>query len=163
LGLFHFLVNQYITEIRKDISIGHIHLQTFIYRYIVIQSNEYYFTAVHSCRHLQAIGQKRGTHYPSGVYTINPGGQGNIKTYCDMTRNGGGWTLLVTSHTNSWTPLNVKRRAENVPRLDQDFSILFRANAIKNAINVRGESFEYRIEAHKFGKLSSSVFACVFG
>ena len=72
--------------------------------------------------------------------------------YCDMSRDGGGWTLLVTSHTNSWTSQNVLLRNKDTPQLDNDYSILSRADSIKNNINVKGTSFEYRLEAEKLGK-----------
>lgn len=119
-------------------------------------------TVAHSCRHLLAIGRKQRIKYPSGVYTINPGNQGNVKTYCDMERDGGGWTLLVTSHTNTWKANNVRRRFEDNPRLDGDFSILYKADAIKDSTKVEGDSFEYRIEAHEFGKLCSSFSSSLF-
>lgn len=72
-------------------------------------------------------------------------------TYCDMSRDGGGWTLLVTSHTNTWTRNSVKRKNEMKPDLKKDFSILFKADDIKDSINVKGDHFEYRLEANKFG------------
>lgn len=109
----------------------------------------YVLIVVNSCRHLQRIGN--GTKYPSGIYTINPGGTGAVKTYCDMKRNGGGWTLLVTSHTNTWNSNTIKKKNEWNPSLTSDYSILYKANDIKSTSV--GATFEYRLEAQEFGKL----------
>ena len=68
-----------------------------------------------------------------------------------MTRDGGGWTLLVTSHTNSWKAQNVKLRNANYPKLTDDFSILQYADSIKNNKDVTGTTFEYRLEAQSRG------------
>lgn len=106
----------------------------------------------HSCHHLLSLGKQTGVQFPDGVYTINPDGKGPVKTYCDMTRDGGGWTLLVTSHTNTWTADNIKQRNPNRPTLNGDFSILYKADDIKNSLNVAGEWFEYRIEGHERGR-----------
>lgn len=110
-------------------------------------------TVAHSCHHLLSLGKQTGVQFPDGVYTINPDGKGPVKTYCDMTHDGGGWTLLVTSHTNTWTADNIKQRNPNRPTLNGDFSILYKADDIKNSLNVAGEWFEYRIEGHERGKL----------
>lgn len=72
-----------------------------------------------------------------------------------MSRDGGGWTLLVTSHTNTWTAKNIRMRNVGKPRLDSDYSILGKADLIKDSNKVQGGSFEYRIEAHEFGKYIS--------
>lgn len=109
-------------------------------------------TVVHSCQHLLSLGKQTGVQFPDGVYTINPDGKGPVNTYCDMSRDGGGWTLLVTSHTNTWTAKNLRKRNQNKPTLNGDFSILYKADVIKNSLNVGGEWFEYRIEGNERGK-----------
>jgi len=69
-----------------------------------------------------------------------------------MSRDGGGWTLLVASHTNTWTADNVKLRNANSPNLYNDYSILQYGDVIKNNIEVEGLTFEYRLEAQNVGK-----------
>lgn len=69
-----------------------------------------------------------------------------------MSRDGGGWTLLVASHTNSWTTANVLLRNAKSPNLYQDYSILKYGDKIKDNLNVEGLSFEYRLEAQSRGE-----------
>ncbi|KAJ7351655.1 hypothetical protein OS493_036205 [Desmophyllum pertusum] len=83
---------------------------------------------------------------------IYPKGAKPVMAFCDMSRDGGGWTLLVTSHTNSWASNNVKIRNADSPKLDDDYSILQYADSIKGNINVAGSKFEYRLEAHSRGR-----------
>ncbi|XP_022804380.1 zinc metalloproteinase-disintegrin-like kaouthiagin-like [Stylophora pistillata] len=106
-----------------------------------------------SCHHLKQFGKEQGKNYPDGVYKIYPTGSQPIKTYCDMSRDGGGWTLLITSHTNGWTADNVRLKNTNSPKLTDDYSILQYADSIKNNINVAGSKFEYRLEAQSSGNV----------
>ena len=106
---------------------------------------------------LQIQGKRLNKPFADGVYEINPDGKGTVKTICDMTRDGGGWTLLVTSYTNNWTRQNVLQNNEMDPKLKNDYSILFKADDIKNSGNVKGSSFEYRLEADSPGKFKAGL------
>lgn len=117
----------------------------------------FYFSEAHSCRHLQILGKRLNKPFGDGVYEINPDGKGVVKTICDMSRDGGGWTLLVASYTNKWNRRNVLRNNEMDPKLKNDYSILCKADDIKNSGNVKGASFEYRLEADSRGKVKSKL------
>ena len=110
-----------------------------------------------SCHHLQQVGKEQNHDYPDGVYKIYPAGPQPIMAYCDMSRDGGGWTLLVTSHTNGWTAENVRLKNSNSPKLTNDYSILQYADSIKDNINVAGSKFEYRLEAQSPGTVKMAV------
>ncbi|KAJ7386461.1 metalloendopeptidase [Desmophyllum pertusum] len=82
-----------------------------------------------------------------GIFRIKPPGQHEVKTFCDFTTEGGPWTLLVTSKTHSgWNKDNIKQRNSDKPSLQNDFSILGFADAIKD-FDKSQEYFQYRIEA----------------
>ncbi|KAK3698442.1 hypothetical protein QZH41_010011 [Actinostola sp. cb2023] len=108
---------------------------------------------VHSCRHLHVVAQASNMDLPDGIYTIYPGGfsKPSVKAYCDLSRDGGGWTLLVTSRTNTWTAQNVRLRNKDLPSLSVDYSILQYADDIMNNLNAIGRTFEYRLEAENTG------------
>lgn len=59
-----------------------------------------------------------------GIYTLTINGN-EVKTYCDFTANGGGWTLVLTSATRTgWQKATLPERNADHPALDKDFSIL---------------------------------------
>ena len=71
--------------------------------------------------------------FSDGVFAIKPPGQHEVKTYCDFTTEGGPWTLLVSSKTHSgWDKDSIKERNSNKPSLQDDYSILGLADAIKD-------------------------------
>ena len=70
-----------------------------------------------------------------------------------MSRDGGGWTLLVSSVSGRWNPRELLSKNTGNPTLNGDYSILGKANLLKNYFNVDGDHFEYRVEASRFGKL----------
>ena len=67
-----------------------------------------------------------------------------------MTRDGGGWTLLVTSVGNGWTKVQVKERNIDTPSVTDNYSMLRWADNIKNTLS-NAPIFEYRLEAKEPG------------
>ena len=77
----------------------------------------------------------RGISLSDGVYNITVDGK-TFPVYCDMTKDEGGWTLVLFGTTNrtsnQWNEDTVKRMNEHNPSIDTEYSILYRAHSIKN-------------------------------
>lgn len=102
---------------------------------------------------------------PDGIYWIqnaNINGGNKFKIYADMTRNGGGWTLIVANANSIWSDAETLGVNQTNPPTNPSsigpgpgglidtgtkYSILSWADYIKRSAS----GFQYRIEAGTFG------------
>ncbi|XP_047127009.1 uncharacterized protein LOC101234350 [Hydra vulgaris] len=105
-----------------------------------------------SCKVIKSILEKNDQPLYDGVYTITPSENFTLNVYCDMTRDGGGWTLIVSSHSNTWNTTNVWLRNIIQPGLYNDYSILKYANKLKSSYKIIDSVFNYRLEANERGR-----------
>ena len=93
------------------------------------------FTVSGSCNHIYQTALLHGITLGDGVYNVTVDGK-TFPVYCDMTNNEGGWTLVLFGTTNrtsnQWNEDTVKRMNEQNPSIDTEYSILYRADSIKN-------------------------------
>ncbi|KAI8497393.1 hypothetical protein Bbelb_246990, partial [Branchiostoma belcheri] len=109
----------------------------------ICEFNYKYDTLPRSCREALDRARILGEYPRKGIYHIRVKSR-VLSVYCDMTRDGGGWTLLVTASTREGWEGHVTERHVGYPSVNRDYSVLGYGNMIKDSFP--GDKFHYRIE-----------------
>ena len=78
------------------------------FRYWIREGN---YEHPRSCLEIRDRGFRDNIKYSNGVFEIEPVKGTIVETYCDFSRHGGGWTLVVKSTSQSeWSKENARER-----------------------------------------------------
>ncbi|XP_035660335.1 uncharacterized protein LOC118405041 [Branchiostoma floridae] len=127
----------------QDSFIPHVHCSPFGRPYIC-EFNYKYDALPKSCREALDLARILGNYARYGIYQIRVKNR-VLSVYCDMNRDGGGWTLLVTASTREGWEGHVMERHVGYPSVGHDYSILGFGDMIKDSFP--GNKFHYRVEA----------------
>lgn len=87
---------------------------------------------------------------PSGTYTIDPTGSSPFQVYCDMTNDGGGWTLVLKNVTNN-SDFNYSSAnwTSGTPFNNSNFDLWNNGNALYQSYNtLSGTEFKVQFESN---------------